>query len=935
MQDDAGTRTFAYHLAGTLELQSETYDTAGLFPGQSLTYPIDTTTAGAKGRSTGFTLGSALTTTYAYQADGRLTSVAGGGATFTYGYVANSHLVGTVTTTSFTSGTYTDTRTYDSQHDWTKSRATAFGSTAEGGFTNTFDPVGHVTAVAKTGAIYSAYGNGAAGLKTNYAYDDRSQLRAEQTLDATNSAILTGRNNGTAASPGFTYDHMGNRVTATHNGNLSSYTVNALNQYTGRTIPPVVDVALLSSAAPVKVSDAAATPALTDTLAAATSGLFFFDSYNHTNTANASSGVYLSLSVQAGIASPVPLPAYLPPSNFTLKYDADGNLTDDGRWAYGYNLKNQLVSVATSTAAPAAAPQLKYLYTYDYLGRRIRKVDYTWSGSAWIYATEERYIYNGWNLAAVFSVSSLSLSPVTLTLQRTFVWGLDISGPGQGAGGIGGLLLIKETGNATSGLPAGSFLPVYDTNGNIHGMITTASVTFGTNSPLAAGSLAAVYEYDAFGNVIRESGAYASVNPFQFSTKFTDIETGLVYYGHRYYSPSLGRFINRDPIEEDGGINLYAFCRNNAITGWDLLGNDATGQLYHPFETYAGFDPNHFYMNTVDGLFTFANGKMTPGMDRGPVESTYTTGDAALQAMLAKSAWIVGVEPTSYLGIDLREPYQIARDNAAAQNQQASGQTTTTTSSSGTETTLNAGDKQTTNGSASDTPASNSNPQTTNPSGGTMGTGNTVDATATAPNNSLGTYTVTASRNGTGSMGVMTDNSGTLVSINVSNSAIVPQSPATNGVSATKGLGWGLLASASGAAGMGNGNPGAAGTASVGAGMFINGGGANLGVYASAGGVAGKHVDVNGVGAGVGLGAFLTNAGNAQSLSVTTNTAFINVGFVWDIGVSISWGNGIWIVEVNPPGSGVGGGIGGAAISTTTVGASTPNTPGPAKPSVP
>jgi RHS repeat-associated protein len=56
------------------------------------------------------------------------------------------------------------------------------------------------------------------------------------------------------------------------------------------------------------------------------------------------------------------------------------------------------------------------------------------------------------------------------------------------------------------------------------------------------------------------------------STKYTDVETGLVYFGYRYYSPELGRFINRDPIAETGGINLYAFVQNNPINQYDLLG---------------------------------------------------------------------------------------------------------------------------------------------------------------------------------------------------------------------------------------------------------------------------------------------------------------------------------------------------------------------------
>jgi len=44
--------------------------------------------------------------------------------------------------------------------------------------------------------------------------------------------------------------------------------------------------------------------------------------------------------------------------------------------------------------------------------------------------------------------------------------------------------------------------------------------------------------------------------------------------GLRYYSPSLGRFVNRDPSEEQGGLNLYAFCRNNGVNNWDRLGLD-------------------------------------------------------------------------------------------------------------------------------------------------------------------------------------------------------------------------------------------------------------------------------------------------------------------------------------------------------------------------
>ena len=85
--------------------------------------------------------------------------------------------------------------------------------------------------------------------------------------------------------------------------------------------------------------------------------------------------------------------------------------------------------------------------------------------------------------------------------------------------------------------------------------------------------LDAKHEYGAFGEPLRVGGtAIAADNPFRFSTKYTDVESGLVYYGFRYYSPSLGRFLNRDPIGEMGGTNLYAFVENDPVNGWDYLG---------------------------------------------------------------------------------------------------------------------------------------------------------------------------------------------------------------------------------------------------------------------------------------------------------------------------------------------------------------------------
>jgi RHS repeat-associated protein len=64
------------------------------------------------------------------------------------------------------------------------------------------------------------------------------------------------------------------------------------------------------------------------------------------------------------------------------------------------------------------------------------------------------------------------------------------------------------------------------------------------------------------------------INPIRFSTKCTDDESDFLYYGKRYYNPSTGRWLSRDPIGEAGGPNLYGFAYNDGINAIDLLGLD-------------------------------------------------------------------------------------------------------------------------------------------------------------------------------------------------------------------------------------------------------------------------------------------------------------------------------------------------------------------------
>jgi RHS repeat-associated protein len=140
-------------------------------------------------------------------------------------------------------------------------------------------------------------------------------------------------------------------------------------------------------------------------------------------------------------------------------------------------------------------------------------------------------------------------------VARSYSWGPDLSGSLQGAGGIGGLVFVRDS--STSG----SYYPAYDGNGNVTAMVLASS-----------GAAVATYEYSPYGELLTSTGSYAGTNPFRFSTKYTDSETGLPYFGYRYYNPETGRWINRDPIEENGGLNLYAYVDNMPSKNIDING---------------------------------------------------------------------------------------------------------------------------------------------------------------------------------------------------------------------------------------------------------------------------------------------------------------------------------------------------------------------------
>ncbi|MBK9119040.1 MAG: hypothetical protein IPM18_05465 [Phycisphaerales bacterium] len=242
--------------------------------------------------------------------------------------------------------------------------------------------------------------------------------------------------------------------------------------------------------------------------------------------------------------------------------------------AYDWDAENRLVRVRP-VAGTEAAGMSRVDFGYDSAWRRVRKTVTPWDEqtSNWASAPslDRKFLWSGWRMLLEIDVPAGGPEDVI----RKFTWGLDLAGLNgavnslEQAGTIGGLLAVRKY--DVSGAPEPDdpvdYVYLYDANGNV-GQVVDWSHT--ASDP--AGAVVAHYEYDPYGGVTKAEGAYASENAWRFSTKQWDDETGLGYWGYRYYSPALGRWVSRDPIEEEGGMNLYAYVGNRPGQLFDGLG---------------------------------------------------------------------------------------------------------------------------------------------------------------------------------------------------------------------------------------------------------------------------------------------------------------------------------------------------------------------------
>lgn len=210
-------------------------------------------------------------------------------------------------------------------------------------------------------------------------------------------------------------------------------------------------------------------------------------------------------------------------AEFSYEYDANGNLARKVSLATGaatvftWDAEDQLVRVDFPGGTFAE-------YRYDGMGHRIQKS---------VNGQITRYVYDGDGILIEYDGSN------NVVARYTHAGGLDD-------------VVSMERGGA-------SYFYHVDAQGSVVGLTD------------GSGQIVQTYVYDSYGRIVEATGTIQ--NPFCFTGRELDPETGLYYYRARYYDPATGRFLQKDPIGFLGGdTNLYAYVFNNPVNWVDPLG---------------------------------------------------------------------------------------------------------------------------------------------------------------------------------------------------------------------------------------------------------------------------------------------------------------------------------------------------------------------------
>ena len=344
----------------------------------------------------------------------------------------------------------------------------------------------------------------------------------------------------------FSYDPIGNRVSSTDYdetgaARTSTYTANNLNQYTSRTVP--------GYAAVRGHADADATVTVNEN-ATYRYGEYFFGGDELDNTSSPVNAMLETVAVKPGATEDEPdeiasvtNSVYLAKSPVAYEYDEDGNqtlvATKTGLWRVTYNGENRPVRwERLNSSTPNSNTPSLITMTFDHQGRRREYLEVAANGmtNSLKHFTYDNYI----------QIANCNLQLATGNLQLV-VW--DPTEP------VATRPLAFYQPNASPQLYA------HDGNKNVSELVSVNN-----------GTITAHYEYSSFGEVILSSGDLSLANPFRFSSEYADDALGLVYYNYRHLESVIGRWLQRDMIEEEGGVALYGICLNRIIESVDYLG---------------------------------------------------------------------------------------------------------------------------------------------------------------------------------------------------------------------------------------------------------------------------------------------------------------------------------------------------------------------------
>ena len=499
-------------------------------------------TTDALGRDTGFSLdGADYGVSYAYDAYGRFSQVSNFQFQVSYTYLPDSDLLSGMAASSG----YLWTRAYESGRSLITSVENRYNDTTISRYDYTNDELGRHTSRADSGL---AFANPAFDA---YTYNGRSEVTDAQRYHGTEvsdtSTVYGGREFD------YAYDPIGNRTAASETiGGATlakSYTANALNQYTAIANPTAVGLR----------GDATNTAVVTVNGSAVQSDADTSDTipWHFALGADNDSGPDFSFAEIVAVVNPPGTNTpdivasssghiYAPPQSETLTYDDDGNHLSDGRWQYTWNGENRLIK-AEELVSPTNRQPYTVEYAYDHQGRMVWKQISTNA----VVISSRTLLWDGYNIIQTLTHS------LTHTLTNSFLWGLDLSGSLQGAGGVGGLLTEIQDGEP--------YFAAFDANGNV------------TEYLSADGDIVAHREYDPFGGTVVYTSAATNQQSeisftHWFSTKPWCPVAGLSEYQYRKYSPTLGRWLSRDPIGEKGGANLHSMAANGLTSKVDKFG---------------------------------------------------------------------------------------------------------------------------------------------------------------------------------------------------------------------------------------------------------------------------------------------------------------------------------------------------------------------------